>query len=80
MTSCCRLFGCRHARESTGHRKVITGGKHDPDTARHHTMMPVDTIKIGKLIGRGLGDLPSLSADFAIHGYPPPHPFALRLP
>ncbi|MFZ0590537.1 MAG: hypothetical protein WAM39_08650, partial [Bryobacteraceae bacterium] len=30
------------------------------------TMMPVDTIKIGERIGRGLGDLPSLTADFAI--------------
>jgi hypothetical protein len=29
----------------------------------HH--MPVDTIKIGKRIGRGLGDLPFLTADFA---------------
>ena len=36
------------------------------------TMMPVDTIKIGERIGRGLGDLPSLTADFANHGYPPP--------
>ena len=44
------------------------------------TMMPVDTIKIGERIGRGLGDLPSLTADFANHGYPPPHPFALLFP
>ena len=44
---------------------MITGGKHDPDTLVT-TMMPVDTIKIGERIGRGLGDLPSLTADFAI--------------
>ena len=44
------------------------------------TMMPVDTIKIGQRIGRGLGDLPSLTADFAKHGYPPPHQLALLFP